>query len=171
MLLILKNKYIRKGEFRVSFNADKEGVVSIVFKYMNRDNFYLFEISGYTEKDKLFRLRKKISGKMTEIKKIDSVDEIPNATLLNKNEKLLGYDRDVFYQVRILLEKNIIKVFYSNLRTKEIMLFNEKEDDIQYGHVGFGTFMTTAAFDKIVLRPIVATKSIIFLLIRNVHLS
>ena len=162
MLLILKNKYIRKGEFRVSFNADKEGVVSIVFKYMNRDNFYLFEISGYTEKDKLFRLRKKISGKMTEIKKIDSVDEIPNATLLNKNEKLLGYDRDVFYQVRILLEKSNIKVFYSKLGKEEIMLFNEKEDDIPYGHVGFGTYITTAAFDKIILRPKVAIKSIIF---------
>jgi hypothetical protein len=61
------------------------------------------------------------------------------------------------------LDKRNIQIFYSKVGKEEIMLFNEKEDDISYGHVGFGTFRTTAAFDNIFLRPIVAVKRIIFI--------
>lgn len=167
VMLILKNKYIRKGEFSLIFNADKEGIISIVFKYMNRDNFYLFEIGGYQQENKFFRLRKKISGLMKVIKKIDSVEEITDHIMTNESRKLFGYNRDVFYQVRILLEKDHIKVLYSELGKKEIIVFDLKEDEIQYGHVGFGTFLTTAAFDKILLRPVVDIQSIYDLIIKE----
>lgn len=157
-LFILKKKYIRKGEFSVIFNADKAGIISIAFKYMNRDNYYIFEIGGHKQDQKFFRLRKRVNGMMNQLKKLNSIDELPKEPF-GKKSKLFGYERDVFYRVRIELSKTNIKVFYSKVGKREIMIIDENDEDILYGQVGFGTFLTTASFDNISLRPVVASKS------------
>jgi hypothetical protein len=157
-LLLIKNKYIRKGEFIVAFNAEKAGIISVAFKYMNKDNFFIFEIGGYKEKQKFFRLRKKSNGMVTIIKKIDSVNEMPKEAFGKNNKKLFGYNKDMFYRVRIVLSKKTIKIFYSKLGKREILIFDVLSSDLPYGQVGFGTFLTTAAFDSISLKPVVATK-------------
>ena len=157
-LLILKNKYIRKGEYSLIFNADREGIISIAFKFMNKENYYIFEIGGYNKDQNFFRLRKRVNGIMKQLIKIDTLNELQVQTF-GKKSKLFGYKRDVFYRVRILLSKRKIKVFYSKVGKTEIMIFDHQDNDIPYGQIGFGTFLTTASFDNISLKPSVPVQS------------
>ena len=157
-LLILKNKFIRNGDFSAIFNADKAGIISFAFKYMNRDNYYLFEIGGFKEAQKFYRLRKKINGMMKQIMKINKIDELPKSAF-NKKAKIFGYEKDTFYLVRIMILEKNIKVFYSKLGKKENLIFDVNDSDIPYGNIGLGTFLTTAVFDNITLRPSIAPKS------------
>jgi len=76
-MLLFKDQYIKRGWLSANFNAQKEGIVGIVFKYFDTNNYLILEIGGEKEDNKFFQVRKKVRGKMKLLQRINSNEEIP----------------------------------------------------------------------------------------------
>jgi len=151
---------LRKGEFSAVFNAQNTGIISFIFKFLNKNNYYVFEIGGSKKDDqRFFRLRKKVNGIMKVLGDIEEKEELlMSGNLQSKKDLVFGYDINVFYRVRIVTTKKHFSVFISKKGKGEFLVFDIKDTDIPYGRVGVGTFYTTAVFDMISIKPSVESK-------------
>jgi hypothetical protein len=135
----------------VDFLAEKNGVVGVVFKFVNANNYLLFEVGGFEKRKRFFQLRKKINGVNKVIARVNNKKDV--------RSKIFGYKKLFWYRVRIQLYKNNIKVLISKPGQKEFLIFNENDKDLPYGKIGISTFHTQAGFDNLMIRPKVEDKS------------
>jgi hypothetical protein len=152
-MLILKDKFIKRGYFSVDLAGFDNGRIGVVFKYINPKNYYLFEIGGFTKENRIFELRKKVNGMTSVIKRINSNEEL-DLTEASKSEAF-GYIPNKWYSIKIVVDTSNIKIFYKKEGTPEKLILQTKDDDLQIGLIGLTTFNTKAIFDNLILRPIV----------------
>jgi len=150
-MFILRNKYIKKGSFSVDFLAENNGVVGLVFKFVDPNNYLLFEVGGFEKRKRFFQLRKKTSGINKVIARINNKKDV--------RSKIFGYKKFIWYRVRIELNKYNMKVFISIPGQNEFLIFDENDKDIPYGKVGISTSHTQAGFDNLMIKPKVEEKS------------
>jgi len=152
-MMLFNKKYIKRGWFSLNFYAPKEGIVGIIFKYIDSFNYYILEIGGAKKENQFFQIKKKVRGMMKTIKRLNSLEEIP---LEERNKSLdFGYTLFTWFSVRVVVNLESVKVFYKKNGFSEKMIFDIEDPDLDYGIVGIGTFATPVAFDNIMLRPIV----------------
>ena len=150
-MFILEKKYIKLGWISVHFAANKDGIIGIVFKYRDRNNYYLLEIGGGKPENRFFQLRKKIQGMMKVVSRINTFDELP---LEERNKSdAFGYIPLKWYYIRIVVEESGFKVFFSKIGYGEKMIFQINDNEIQIGNIGLTTYATPASFDNLMLRP------------------
>lgn len=150
-MYILRNKYIKKGSFSVDFLAEKNGVIGIVFKFINANNYLIFEVGGFEKGKRFFQLRKKLNGIFRVIARINNKKDLKT--------KIFGYSKLTWYRVRLELDKYNIKVFISKPGQKEYLIFDEYDKDMSYGKIGISTSFTNGGFDNLVIKPKVDDKS------------
>jgi hypothetical protein len=158
-MLIRKNKILNKnGSFDVEFRAEYQGVVGIIFKYKDENNYYTFEIGGGDDISKrFFQLRKKINGTFSLLKRFNSSEEISSVPFF-------GYEVNNWYSITILVKNDEIAVSGALIgTTAKSLILLVKDDSIPRGALGYSTNGTTCAFSEIGLLPILTPKSIFFL--------
>lgn len=147
-LLILKKKHVKRGVFTCDLRRIKKGLIGIVLRYVDKDNYYIFETGGNLKKN-FFQIRKKIQGIMTTIKRINH-DQI-----LSKGLNEYAYNQDIWLRVKVLVNKNNFNIYISKPGYLEKSIFEFEVKELRIGRVGFTSFGTPAAFTNIFLRPIV----------------
>ena len=159
-MFLLKDKYIKRGWFSVDMAGYNNGAIGVVFKYQDANNYYLFEVGGYTDENRYFELRKKVNGMMKPLNRINSNDELdPNES---KKSLDFGYIPFKWYKLRVLIDGPKFKFFYKKVGNKEKLILETSDADIQYGSIGLTSFNTKAVFDNFILRPIVEEKKFSF---------
>ena len=150
-MLILKDKHIRKGWFSLDLAGYNNGAIGVVFKYIDANNYYLFEIGGYLAENRYFELRKKVNGMMKPIKRINSNEELEKSESLKSRD--FGYTPFKWYYLRVDLTGPSIKIFYKNIGHPEKLVMEINDNDIASGYIGLTSFNTKAIFDNLILRP------------------
>jgi len=145
-LLILKEKYLKKGVFSCDLRRIKKGSLGIVFRYVDKNNYYIFETGG-TIKKNFFQLRKKVQGIMSTIKRINH-DQI-----LSKGYNEYAYNQDIWLRVKIVVNKNNFNIYISKPGYLEKPIFNYEGKEFKYGRIGLASFGTPAAFTNILMKP------------------
>jgi hypothetical protein len=134
-LFILQNKHCNEGKLSVKLKSlDSQGVIGIIFKYMDEDNYYLAEISAT-----LTRIRKKINGNFYLLK-------------INQDYK---YRPGEWYKAELVIKESqfmlYLTIFMENVN-KELILTSE-DFGIRNGMTGLYTYHTRAYFDEFELNP------------------
>lgn len=150
-MAVYKDKVITNGVLKVTFiGKDSDGTVSIILKHRitikkgtPTEKFYSFDMT-HSENNPKFALRKYIEGTFTEIHSVSKkIDGLPT----------LGYlpDRKVFVEIQLIVDQISISVSINNSPSVKVM--DVKDDSIDYGNVGLGTYKTKAAFTMVELFP------------------
>ena len=147
--MILKDNFLKKGFLYCDFIGIKKGVIGVVFRYIDKNNYYIFEIGGGDKSNGFFQIRKKSQGIMTTIRRINP-EQIKEKGLINFVFR--GYK---WLRVKIMSNNNNFNIFLSIPGKQEQLIFSFEEKEFDYGRIGFSTFGTPAAFTNIVLRPAV----------------
>ena len=138
-LLNKSTKVCNKGKFRVKFKAMSNGIIGLVFRYNDKGDFYILEISGQNEK--FLRFRKKVGG----VFKIIST------------KPLVGFNIEQWYSVIIYMNEekfNVYMTFNNIFDNHEKMFVSDIIDnDLKIGLVGLSTYKATAYFSEISLNP------------------
>jgi len=160
-MFILKDKYIKRGWFSLDMAGYQNGAIGVVLKYVDTNNYYLFEIGGYLEENRYFELRKKTNGMMKPVMRINSNDEIePNE---RRKSSDFGYYPYKWYSIRVLVNGPTMKFFYKKVGGHEKLVMTVRDDDIPYGLIGLTTFNTKGVFDNLIMRPKVEEKKFSFI--------
>jgi len=148
-LAIIKSIFVRKKAFfKVEYRASNSGVVGFVFKYLDNDNYFLFEIGGGDDvAQRYLQVRKKLTGVWSLVKRYNRIEEIPTLPFF-------GYDPESWYEISIELLNESIKIFGGiKGTTKDVLIFEFSDNSIPYGRVGFATSGTEAVFADINVYP------------------
>ena len=164
-MLILRNKYIKRGWFSVDFAGTANGAIGVVLKYIDTNNYYLFEIGGHIKENQYFQLRKKVNGIINLLKIINSNDQLKKTERENTPE--IGYNTNIWYCLRIIIDGPSLKFFFNRKGTPEKFILKYRDDDIPYGLIGITTYNTKGYFDNMILRPKVEEKGMSFVQINN----
>jgi hypothetical protein len=139
-LLKQGTKVCSQGKFSIKFKASSEGIIGMIFRYTDKGDYYLLEISG--ERDKFVRFRKKMGGIY------QHMSSKPN----------IGYNLDQWYSITILMNENRFNVYMTNenIFEKEEKIFEEdiQDPDIKIGYIGLSTYKTPAFFYDISITPV-----------------
>jgi hypothetical protein len=139
-LLKLGTKVCSQGKFSIKFKASSEGIIGMVFRYSEKGDYYILEISGGREK--FLRLRKKMGGLYQHMSSKNSV----------------GYDLDQWYSITLLMNENRFNVYMTNenIFDKPEKVFDEdiQDPDLKIGFIGLSTYKTPALFYDISLAPL-----------------
>lgn len=178
--LILKDKNFENGQYRITFEALKgeTGVISIIFKYQNQiiDNLYSttdssgepIEVTALTSNNSeqfysldfvnkddtnnsnsYWVLRKFNGENFSMIKQKYLTKEMKYKHFIKSVYEL---NKKVDVVIQAINDKISIKVSYDN-KLNFIEVATIVEDAIRFGHVGFGTWKTSARFQFISLEP------------------
>lgn len=158
-IYVLKDKFLKEGTFSVDFLSEKSGIVGIVFKFVDTNNYLMFEIGGFNKDMRFFQIRKKLSGMKKVVKRINEQKEVES--------DIFGFSQFIWYRVKIIINKERYRIFISKPGQKEFLIFDEIDKDINYGYVGISTCYTIAGFDNLVLKPKVEETSKINIKFRN----
>ena len=151
--LILKDKYIRKGTLSVDLLGKNKGRLGLSFKYVDENNYYLFEVGGgHKKQNRYFQLRKKINGKMKLMKRINSNKELSEEE--RKKSKDFGFLTQTWYSLRIHIDGPKMKFFFNKKGNPEKSILNYEDDDIPYGLIGVSSSKTAGLFDNLQIRPL-----------------
>ena len=146
---ILKNVNVRKGAIiKYEFRASGTGVVGCIFKFVDNNNFYTFEIGGsYNTASRFFQIRRKLRGDWTTIKIIGTNAEISYLPFF-------GYEVNTWYSVEIVLsgDKILASVALMGL-TQRMKVIAASDNAISIGRIGFSTYGTEAVFGEISVIP------------------
>ena len=140
-LLILKeqNKVCTLGKAYLKFKAIDDGIVGIVFRFTEKGDFYIIEISS--EKEKFIRMRKKIDGVFHLVSQIPLKGYVKNrcyrVILFMKGQKFNLYMTDNY------MFESLTKVFEADI----------DDSDIKFGLLGLSTYKTRAFFEEMSLSP------------------
>ena len=142
-IYLLKDKDLSKictlGTFSVKFKAFNEGIVGFIFRYNQKGDYYIIEISG--QKEKFVRIRKKIEG----------------ITLLISQKPLIGYTIGTWHSVVILMKNDNFNIYMTQnyLHEDKIKVFetNIIDTDLKLGLIGITTHNTKAYFSEVKLSP------------------
>ena len=141
-LFLLKQgtKVCSQGKYSIKFKATSDGIIGMVFRYSDKGDYYILEISG--EREKFLRFRKKM-GAVYQL-----ISSKPNS----------GYNLDQWYSVTILMNDNKFNVYMTNenIFEKPEKVFEEdiQDPDLKMGFVGLSTYKTPAFFSDISLNPL-----------------
>jgi hypothetical protein len=147
--ITLNNKHFQHGTYIVEFQASEtKGIISIIFKYYvdesNSVKYYVFELNNERNEpsfDLKFVNGEEILSLMT--KNASEVVGLKNKAYHDKKSNL----------VKINVINNIITVGVAHNGKQLNEVFSTKNDKIQGGLVGFGTYKTPAKFTKVTLAP------------------
>lgn len=149
-MAIVKNVIVKKSAtIEFQFRAENAGYVGVVFKYVDSNNYYTFEIGGGDDITKrFFQIRKKIDNSFSVIKRFNSNEEISSLPFF-------GYDLRSWYDISIELIDDNISVFASLLgTTAKMQVMKVQDSSIPTGRVGFLSNGTKVVFAEIFIRPI-----------------
>jgi hypothetical protein len=130
------------------FRGNHDGIVGVVFKYKDNDNFFTFEVGGSDEmKNRFFQLRKKFEGKWSTISRFNSNQEVPYLPFF-------GYELGTWYGVSVQINCPFIRVSVGLIGvTKKIQIMEVEDSTLADGKMGFSISGTVAAFAEINLSP------------------
>jgi hypothetical protein len=138
-LLNKSAKVCTHGKFKVKFKATADGIVGLVFRYNEKGDFYILEISGKT--DKFLRFRKRMG----------------NLYQLISQKPLIGYNLDKWYSIILYMKGSKFNVYFtkSNIFENPEKMFDQdvEDTDLKIGMVGLSTYKTSAYFSEISLSP------------------
>ena len=127
------------GKFSIKFKASNNGIIGIIFRKNEQNDYYILEIGG--EREKFVRIRKKI----------DSVFQ----TLSSK--PLLGYSIDRWTYLFLYMNNEKFNAYITSnyLHDNLIKIWDEDivDTDLKYGYLGLSTYKTSASFVEIQLNP------------------
>ena len=158
---ILKNKFCNsRGKYKVDFLALNQGKIGIIFKYKDKNNYYLLIISGGDDvKQKYFAIKKKISGLWSLVEQKTSIQELSAMTFI-------GYETNKWYNVEIefTIDAQIyVKIGILNVSPLNLV-FKLNDNEIKYGEVGVCSYATQGVFSELSLNPHMLQRSNIFAL-------
>lgn len=134
---LVNKKFFKDGYLNVEFYAKRDGIVGILFRYHDYHNYYSLEIGGETAK--FLQFRKNVGGRYHTVQK----------SMGN------GYEIGKWYTVTIYASGNVIKTYFYETGKAYAEAFPTIDDeDLKEGTIGFSTFMTPCAFDKLKFFPI-----------------
>jgi hypothetical protein len=138
-ILIDPTKVCTAGRFSIKFKASENGIVGIVFRKTEQNDYYLLEIGG--EREKFIRFRKKMDGMFQTLSTKPlvgySIDRWTNLILFMNGEKFNAYMTTNY------LHDGIVKLWDQDV----------VDTDLKYGYLGLTTYKTSATFSDIELKP------------------
>ena len=140
---------VKKGaSILFDFRASHSGAVGFVFKYLDQNNFYIFEIGGSSlVTARYFQVRRILDGVWTTLRRINTNAEIPFLPFF-------GYEVKAWYSVQAIIEEDEFKFSIALLGiSQRIQILHINDDKIKRGKVGFSTSGTEAVFAEISIRP------------------
>ena len=156
VLAILKNKILKNGEYVVDLMLSHSGTISLIFNYIDKSNFYAFEIGreNGSIKENFFQLRKIKDEKPEIIKKINYIDA----------NNIIPFQTNNFYRVNISIIVDLIKIkikskgkFTDKAKTNDSyrLVLEEKfpNNKLEPSGVGLGGLDTNMVFSRIEVRP------------------
>lgn len=151
-MLILKNKILANGQYKVTFNpTDNGGFISVIFKYSKEvsangqvdESFYAFDSINNSPKGQ-FILKKYSNGQFSILQTANNdINGLP----------FLGYKSGTKLTVFINCLNDNIFISVASGNSPSVKIFSIKDTTITRGLVGIGTFKTRALFSEIELMP------------------
>jgi len=150
-MAVYKDKIITNGILKVRLiGKDADGTVSVILKHKKvikdgvpQEKFYSFDLI-HSDTNPKFVLRKFMDGSVSELASVSKkIDGLPT----------LGYivDKKILVEAQFIVDSISISVSMNN--SPMIKVLEAKDDSIDYGVIGFGTYKTKAAFIMVELFP------------------
>ncbi len=130
--VIYKKEEWADAVFEVSMFMTDNDVPGVLFRYVDPDNFYVFDLMQQGRAIPPFkRLRKVVKGKYTELNIVHDG----------------GYEQNIWYDARIEYKGSEIKIFWDN---KQIFKVKDDEGALRKGKIALSSWgMTDIFFDDI----------------------